>query len=421
MRRRAFLLGATGIAGLAWLNRPDEEGGSHDAYFQNLSAELNEHGLARPTMLLDLDRLDHNIAELRKSIRDPVGYRVVTKSLPCPQLLDYVMQAAGTDRQMIFHQPFLNQIARNVPRADVLIGKPMPVRAASRFYDRLQPGGFDPSRQLQWLVDTPARLKQYGELGAGRNLAMRINIEIDVGLHRGGVSDPAELAAMLRMIDASPRLSFSGLMGYDAHVAKVPSALGLRQREFNRVLGRYRDALKVWHEHSGKGAEGLTLNAAGSPTFRLWEGYNVANELAAGSGLVQPLDFDVDTLVRHLPAVFISTPVLKASASTRIPTVPSLGRLHAGYDPNRAQTFFVYGGYWKARPVSPPGLRQNPVYGRSTNQEILNGSSAVRLNVDDFVFYRPTQSEFVMLQFGDLAVVRDGRIIDFWPVFQQTA
>lgn len=420
MKRRTFLLTAAGCAGAAWLLRPDDLGGGHDAYFRGLSAQLTDHGLARPTMLLDLDRLDHNIAELRKSIRDPVAYRIVTKSLPSPMLLDYIMRAASTNRQMLFHQPFLNQVATRFPATDVLLGKPMPVQAASRFFDRLQPGSFDPSRQVQWLVDSPERLRQYQELGAGRGLNLNINIEIDVGLHRGGVSDPGELATMLRMIDASPNLAFSGFMGYDAHVAKIPSTLGLRKREFNAVLGRYGKALDVWREHSGKGTDGLTLNAAGSPTFRLWEGQSVANELAAGSGLVQPLDFDVDTLATHFPAIFIATPVLKASGSTRIPMVPSMGRMHAGYDPNRERTFFVYGGYWKAKPVSPPGLQQNPIYGRSTNQEILNGSANVRLEVDDFVFYRPTQSEFVMLQFGDLAVLRGGQIVDFWPVFQQT-
>ena len=52
---------------------------------------------------------------------------------------------------------------------------------------------------------------------------------------------------------------------------------------------------------------------------------------------------------------------------------------------------------------------------------MLNGSKAVVLEVDDYVFYRPTQSESVMLQFGDLALVRGGRIVDFWPVLDEMA
>jgi D-serine deaminase-like pyridoxal phosphate-dependent protein len=51
---------------------------------------------------------------------------------------------------------------------------------------------------------------------------------------------------------------------------------------------------------------------------------------------------------------------------------------------------------------------------------MLNGAKGIELEVDDFVFMRPTQSEFVMLQFGDLAIVRDGKIVDAWPVLDQS-
>ena len=88
------------------------------------------------------------------------------------------------------------------------------------------------------------------------------------------------------------------------------------------------------------------------------------------------------------------------------------------FDPNRARTFFTYGGYWKAIPESPRGLSYNALFGRSTNQEMLNGSRAVALAPDDWIFLRPTQSEFVFLQFGDIAVYEDGAITEHWPVFE---
>ena len=71
-----------------------------------------------------------------------------------------------------------------------------------------------------------------------------------------------------------------------------------------------------------------------------------------------------------------------------------------------------------ARYTSPSGLRTNPLYGHSSNQEMVNGSAATGLAVDDHVFLRPTQSEAVLLQFGDLLTVRGGRLQDRWPVLQ---
>jgi hypothetical protein len=43
------------------------------------------------------------------------------------------------------------------------------------------------------------------------------------------------------------------------------------------------------------------------------------------------------------------------------------------------------------------------------------------LQADDWVFLRPTQSEFVFLQFGDIAVYDEAQIVDHWPVFSETA
>jgi len=57
------------------------------------------------------------------------------------------------------------------------------------------------------------------------------------------------------------------------------------------------------------------------------------------------------------------------------------------------------------------------VYGRSSNQEMVNGSAAVGLTVEDQVFLRPIQTESVLLQFGDLLAVRGGKIVESWPVY----
>ena len=427
MDRRTFLFGTAGTAVAAfagaWALRPADQGaGGHDAYFQRLSEALREHGLGRPTMLVDLDRLDRNTDAVVSAVA-PRHYRVVAKSLPSAPLMDHIMKRSGTRRLMVFHQPFLNAVAAAHATADVLIGKPLPVAAAGRFYARHAPGAFDPSRQLQWLIDTPERLRQYAELARGRGLQLQVNVEIDVGLHRGGLRAPRELVEMLRAIEAEPRLTFRGLMGYDPHVAKLPDLLGSQAREFERVQARYRSFLDAWRAHGGgSGEEELLLNAAGSPTYPFWRQVDgIANDISAGSGLVKPLDFDLDSLSDLVPALFVATPVLKAWDGLHVPGFESVGRLQRLWNPNRARTFFVYGGYWMARPVSPPGLSENPIFGHSTNQEMLNGSARVELGVDDYVFYRPTQSEFVMLQFGEIAAVRGGRIIDFWAPLDQRA
>jgi D-serine deaminase-like pyridoxal phosphate-dependent protein len=421
--RRRFLTAAAvlGAGGLGLALRPSDRGANHARYYIDLSKALDEAGLARPTLVIDRQRLLANADVLRGHLEGKHDYRVVAKSLPSLPLIETVMKRTETERLMVFHQPFLNLIAAAQPNTDLLLGKPMPVAAAARFYDQVVGGGFDPSRQLQWLIDSGDRLRQYQQLAQQRNVRMRVNLEIDVGLHRGGLTSVEELAEVLGAIEADPLLSFSGFMGYEPHVVKMPGIIGGPPKAFEEAQLTYRNFVAAAEKLLERSIQDLTLNAAGSPTYQLYDGDEPANELSAGSGLVKPTDFDLDTLADHQPAAFIATPVIKAIDAPKVPGLESLAGLMAWLNPNRAKAFFIYGGYWKAVPESPSGLSVNPIYGHSTNQEMLNGSASIDLRQDDWVFLRPTQSEHVFLQFGNIAVYDSGEIVERWPVFTQEA
>lgn len=421
MKRRTLLLGgAAGALTLGALLRPRDNGRNHSEYFQRLGAALDGAGLAGPTLVVDRTKLQANIQTLQAHIKDRFAYRIVVKSLPSVPLVETVMQATGSHRLMLFHQPFLNAVAAHIPQADILLGKPMPVAAAHNFYQQFPGGEFDPARQLHWLLDTPERVVQYAALAQKLDQDMRVCIELDVGLHRGGVRDESQLIDVLQQIQNAPRLRFAGMMGYEPHIVKVPVGDPLTYRD--RAMALYRRYVEVARNMLGDAwPRDVVLNCGGSPTYQLYDdGDFPFNELSAGSCLVKPTDFDLPSLADHTPASFIATPVLKAMDALHIPGI-DLGPLQAAWNPNRARAVFTYGGYWKAQPESPQGLVYNALYGRSTNQEMLNHSRSVSLRPDDWVFLRPTQSEFVFLQFGDIAVYDGGRIADYWPVFTQTS
>lgn len=421
MKRRTLILGGAAAAlGLGALLRPRDVGQDHSAYFQTLGAALDRAEQSKPMLVVDRGLLQANIQTLLSHVSDRFAYRIVVKSLPSVPLIEAVMQASGSNRLMLFHQPFINKVAVQFPQADILLGKPMPVAAAHNFYRQYPGGAFEPSRQLRWLLDTPERVAQYDALAQGLGQDMRVCIEIDVGLHRGGVRSDEQLVAMLKQIQDSPRLQFSGLMGYEPHIVKVPVGDPLTYRD--RAMALYRQYVELARTVLGDAwPQDVLLNCGGSPTYQLYDnGEFPFNELSAGSCLVKPTDFDLPSLADHKPASFIATPVLKAMESVQIPGI-DLGPLQAAWNPNRARAIFTYGGYWMAKPESPQGLLYNSLYGRSTNQEMLNHSRSVTLRPDDWVFLRPTQSEFVFLQFGDIAVYDGGQVVDFWPVFTQTS
>jgi D-serine deaminase-like pyridoxal phosphate-dependent protein len=422
LTRRHFLggIGMAGAAGLAAL-RPADHGAAHTAYFLQLQTLLQQQGSGTPTLLLDLDLLDANIHALQQLLKPQAAYRLVVKSLSSAALIDYVLRKTGSQRLMCFHLPFLQQCAAQFPQADILLGKPLPIQAARQFVAHAPVGALP---RVQWLVNNHDRLLQYRQLAAQTGTPLRINIELDVGLHRGGVSDPHQLAAMLREITAAPKLlSFSGFMGYDAHVGKIPGALQSAEQSYQQSQQRYSDAIALLRQQAPALLDQtpLTFNGAGSATLHWHRRQSVCNDLSAGSCLLKPGDFEVTGLEKFVPAAFIAAPVLKRLDGTRIPGIEHLAGPMAWWDRNLQQSWFIYGGKWLARYVSPPGLQDNALYGSSSNQSIVTGSKQIRLGVDDWVFLRPDQSEAVLLQFGDLLVHRSGQFVARWPVLQQSA
>lgn len=419
MKRRTLLLGGVGVAGAAvaagliW--RPRDHVLPHDAYFSALNDLLKQSGPGRPVMLIDLDRMNHNIDMLAKSVGPDKTYRVVVKSLPSVELVRHVMTRANTRALMLFHQPFINIVADTFPDSDVLIGKPMPVSAAETFYKKFSSrSGFDPATQLQWLIDSPERLAQYQSLARRLGVTMKVNFEIDVGLHRGGLPEPEAVTSVLKTIQDDPaHLALGGFMGYEPHLTGLAATLD--HDAVKSVLSIYRGFIDK-AKGSGVDVSQLTLNGAGSHTLGIYEKDSTMNDLSAGSGVVKPLDFDTYHLKDNQPALFIGTPILKRYDS--LPLAGIAGKALSAWDPNRRRLYYVYGGYWKARFVSPSGV-PDALY-NSTNQEPVSTSESVNLEVDDYMFLRPTQSEHVMLQFGDLLVVKDSAFDDQWPVFQET-
>ena len=426
MKRRTVLLGGLGaVAAYAVAKKPGKHGGAHDEYFLGVQAALRAADLMRPTLVIDHTRLNQNLKTLKSHLPKSKAYRIVAKSLPALGLIREVRAATGTDRLMTFHQPHVNLLAAEMPDAKQLLGKPMPVGAAKKFFETHQPNATDVFAQIEWLVDTPGRIAEYRELAkaVGGGHRLKLNLEIDVGLHRGGFTSAQDVAEAIRAINsangAEGATEFSGLMGYEAHAAKIPDALGGMQGALAKAWKFYTECTEAAKQELGAAWDPakLTLNIGGSNTYESYDDNSPGNELAMGSGLVKPTDFDTKGLADHVPAAFIATPVLKALDHTWIPGIESLAGLFRTWDPNTARTFYIYGGYWLAKVESPKGLQRNDIWGHSTNQDMLNGSDEVQLAVGDHVFFRPQQSEFVFLQFGDIAVYEGGKITESWPVF----
>jgi len=342
--------------------------------------------------------------------------------LPAMALVDAAMAAWQTDRTMLFNAPQLLQVARERPQARMLLGKPLPAAAAQRVIAGLAPQGAAALQRIDWLVDTPQRVQQYRQLARAVQQPLRLNIEIDVGLHRGGIESTGALAAMLAIVRGEPLLRWTGFMGYDAHVTAIPDLPGARRRAAETARQRYAAMWTAATQLLPAPRETLALNTGGSLTFHLHDPQGLANEVAVGSAAVKPSEFDVDSLAELEPAVFIATPVLKDLSDFRLPEgVSWIAGLARAWDPNQRRAFAIHGGHWSADIASPGGIAASGLFGASSNQQVMVASAATGLRPDDFVFFRPQHSEAVLLQFGDIAMVEQGRVVEMVPVFPASA
>ncbi len=418
MHRRTFLLAGLGTVAGLWATHPRDRGRPLDGYFTAWNTLLRQQGPGVPTMLLDLDRLDQNIARIRASLPSGRPLRLVAKSLPSVELLGHILQDFPDQRLMVFHETQIQALGSAFPAADLLLGKPMPIEAVLRFYQTQPSLARALTPRINWLIDTPERARQYHDFAQGKGLALRTALEIDVGLHRGGFSQPEELRTLLPILSDSSCLQITGLMGYDAQVGQIPSFIESAATTLQHAQQQYRRMQEaLWQIMPKLRDTPLIFNGAGSPTFRLHGLDSPLNEVAAGSAFVKASDFDLPALADLLPACWIASPVLKAWNDLDLPGPRLLSRLWSTWDTNRSRTYFIYGGGWRAHPVAPKGLSTNPLYGISTNQCMYNGSTRTALKVDDSVFLRPTQSEWVLQQFGSiLAWSRQRAILQRWSV-----
>lgn len=106
-------------------------------------------------------------------------------------------------------------------------------------------------------------------------------------------------------------------------------------------------------------------------------------------------------------------PVLKVLPFTQLPSMAVLDKL-----PHKCKALFIYGGYWMANYVYPDQAHTHVLYGRSSNQELINVPKNCDTQVDDFVFLRPTQSEAIIPQFSNLMLYKKNRF-ESWQTFRE--
>lgn len=216
-------------------------------------------------------------------------------------------------------------------------------------------------------------------------------------------------------------------MGYEGHVAHAPAlfrpARSVALREFADNLAAYKKLIDAGRARfPALFTAALTFNCGGSGTYSLFRDRPFITDVGIGGAALRPAGYPGHFLADLQPAEFIAAPVLKKRKGLLIPFIEGLCGLLAAWNPNSRLTFEIYGGGWAGHLVFPRGIQTQSLTADPPNQNLvpnqttLNGSARVALEVGDFVFYQPIQSD-ALFQFEDVVVYEKGRADRTWKVF----
>lgn len=383
------------------------------------------------TVFVDLDLVDENIGVVKAMLGSQFKPRIVTKGLPCLQLIQYVADAFDTNRLMTFSEGVLIACLNQFNRFDILQGRPLPVASVKRVIASV---GRKSALSATYLIDTLDLAKSLAYLG----LPFKVAVELECGVMRGGPRTNDELLAILDVI-AHSSMVFSGFMGYDGHVVLAPLTATIpgapvvltSDQEFANVNTKYQgfiDAAKAkypqWFTHP------VTFNGGGSTTLNYYTGQYTTpvNDVAFGIAILAPSLYD-DVLSQFgiKPALFCASYLSKRIDNAELQFEPGYLPVLAQDNPALQTCYYVNSGGFPANRVYPTaadGLIDNPFsadtsgYHQFSNLAQYYGPQALPLNLGDNVFYRPLEGSAVAW-LGHLTAIRGQSIEKTWKTITE--
>jgi hypothetical protein len=432
MKRLKLILIPLWIIAVAYITiiKPRKTQSAYQPYFAKLNTTLKAQRPGQSAGIIDLDRLDSNVTFVRQKLGSGYKLRLVTKSLPSIELLRYLMQKGQTNRLMVFSEPYIAEILSsfNGDSLDLLLGKPLPADALPRL------SVYKGWNTISWLVDTKERLNEYLTFAKKDSTPLKLSLEIDAGLHRGGFQSAKEFAEAVEIIKRNGQyLTLTGLMGYDGHVPFVPFYIDKERaikKAFVDVQHSYSSFVDELQKHyDARTISAMTFNSGGSHTYFYYPEYkNISpvNEIAMGSGFLAPEQFSDLIALGHKPALFLTSPVLKKITSSKLPHAEKLTALVYLWDPDLRVSYFMLGGGWPGELAGPAGLKRNYLWDENNlgytnllpNQSILSSSDKNSLHVGDFVFYHAWEGDG-MLSFKKVLLYRpQSGIVGEWDTYK---
>ena len=201
-----------------------------DPAFAPVFEALGEPGsvglVPTPALLCDVDLLLANITAMQRiAVEAGVHLRPHVKSHKSAWVAGLQLDHGATGiccAKLSEAEALVHAFDRAVPVSILLTSPLVGARAAARA------AALAARCDLRVVVDHVDGVAELaGALGDGRGIT--VLCDVDVGLGRTGVADPAGAVSVARAVERSPHLRFGGVQGYAGHVQHVPGRQSRRE------------------------------------------------------------------------------------------------------------------------------------------------------------------------------------------------
>ena len=374
-----------------------------------------------PFAFVDLDAMAANAQDMvRRAAGKPI--RVATKSVRCRAILDRALDEEGFSGLLTFTLPETLWLARE-GYENLLLA--YPTANADAIAELSVMGAANPATAPILMVDCVEQLDLIESvLGAGA-APVRVCMDIDagwwalggrvkIGPKRSPVHSAEQAVALAWDIDQRPKLNLVALMAYEGQIAGVgdrPPGKRARGSAIRFMQERSRSELRKRRAEIVDAVRDVAdlelVNGGGTGSLESTGAEDAVTELAAGSGLYAPVQFDHYERFALTPAAGFAIPVVRRPGPG---VVTALGGGYLASGPGDESRL--------PQPWLPEGLELDPEEGAGEVQTPLTGDVADSLRLGDRVYMRHVKAGELCERFDSLYLVEGGEIADEVPTYR---
>lgn len=226
--------------------------------------------LETPALLVDIDRMKRNLdkgAEYAR--RHGIGLRPHIKTHKSPLLAREQLLRGATG--LTCATPFEAEVMRDATQDLLVMYPPVGAHRARRL------ARVACDVRLTVALDSVKAAQDLSGAAADEGVTVRVLVELDAGMHRVGVTSPADAAALAKKVAALPYLEVAGFAFYPGHVREHVREHAPRLRELSAFVASARRAL------DDAGITGGVVSAGSTPT--MWHTHEIegVNEMRPGT------------------------------------------------------------------------------------------------------------------------------------------